>query len=138
MHQEITQISLVISSVAVHTKKAWVLSYPLSAQRRLCTTHTHFVGFVKCRVQSGIFGQTAKFGQPPCLFHSSIIGIKIKLTKQTVKIKLFANVCPNLPDVRVYLTLPFLIHRCDLSLIISVHLSRSSTGCYSGFLPKTT
>ena len=28
------------------------------------------------RVKSGIFGQTAKFGQPPCLFHSSIIGIK--------------------------------------------------------------
>ena len=38
------------------------------------------------RVNSGIFGQTAKFGQPPCLFHSSIIGIKNKLTKQTVKI----------------------------------------------------
>ena len=28
------------------------------------------------RVKSGIFGQTAKFGQPSCLFHSSIIGIK--------------------------------------------------------------
>ena len=28
------------------------------------------------RVKSGIFGQTAKFGQPPCLFHSSVIGIK--------------------------------------------------------------
>ena len=38
------------------------------------------------RVKSGIFGQTAKFGQPPCLFHSSIIGIKNKLTKETVKI----------------------------------------------------
>ena len=38
------------------------------------------------RVKSGIFGQTAKYGQPPCLFHSSTIGIKIKLTKQTVKI----------------------------------------------------
>ena len=35
------------------------------------------------RVKSGIFGQTAKFGQPPCLFHSSIIGIKINyLSKQ--------------------------------------------------------
>ena len=22
------------------------------------------------RVESGIFGQTAKFGQPPCFFHS--------------------------------------------------------------------
>ena len=44
---------------AVHMKKAWVLSYPLSAQRRLwsvwadaqadlslCWAHTHFVGFV--------------------------------------------------------------------------------------------
>ena len=41
---------------------------------------------VKFRVKSGIFGQTAKFGQPPCLFHSSVIGIKNKLTKQTVKI----------------------------------------------------
>ena len=37
-------------------------------------------------VKSGIFGQTAIFGQPPCLFHSSIIGIKNKITKQTVKI----------------------------------------------------
>ena len=38
------------------------------------------------RVKSDIFGQTAKFGQPPCLSHSSIIGVKNKLTKQTVKI----------------------------------------------------
>ena len=65
-----------------------------------------------CRVKSGIFGQTAKFGQRPCLFHISKIGIKNKSTKQTVKIlmrrlirshpsgfTLFANVCPNLPDV---------------------------------------
>ena len=29
------------------------------------------------RVKSGIFGQTAKLGQPPCSFHSSVIGIKI-------------------------------------------------------------
>ena len=28
------------------------------------------------RVKSGIFGQTAKFGQPHCLFYSSNIGIK--------------------------------------------------------------
>ena len=27
-------------------------------------------------LKSGIFGQTAKFGQPSCLFHSSIIEIK--------------------------------------------------------------
>ena len=44
------------------------------------------------RVKSGIFGQTAKSGQPPCLFHSSVIEINNKLTKQTVKIaKCFAN-----------------------------------------------
>ena len=40
----------------------------------------------KTRVKSGIFGQTAKFGQPPCLFHSSFIGIKNRISKQTVKI----------------------------------------------------
>ena len=33
------------------------------------------------RVKSGIFGQTAKFGQRPCLFHISNIGIKNKLTR---------------------------------------------------------
>ena len=38
------------------------------------------------RVKLGIFGQTAKFGQRPCLFHISNIGIKNKLTKETVKI----------------------------------------------------
>ena len=38
------------------------------------------------RVKSGIFGQTAKFGQLPCLFHVSNIGIKNKSIKQTVKI----------------------------------------------------
>ena len=48
-----------ISVFAVHMKKAWVLSYPLSAQRRLWSgwadaqadlslrwAHTHFVGFI--------------------------------------------------------------------------------------------
>ena len=29
------------------------------------------------RVKSGIFEQTAKFGQSPCLFYRSNIGIKI-------------------------------------------------------------
>ena len=80
----------------------------------LCSFMEHSIGLkrVKFRVKSSIFGQTAKFGQPPCLFHSSVIGIKNKLTKQTVKIlmrsgfPLFANVCPNLPDVRIYPTLP--------------------------------
>ena len=41
---------------------------------------------LKNRVKLGMFGQTAKFGQRSCLFHTSIIGIKNKLTKQTVKI----------------------------------------------------
>ena len=31
------------------------------------------------RVKLGIFGQTAKFGQPLCLLHSSIIDLKYKL-----------------------------------------------------------
>ena len=38
------------------------------------------------RAKSCIFGQTAKFGQRLCLFHISNIGIKNKLTKQTVEI----------------------------------------------------
>ena len=38
------------------------------------------------RVKSGKFGQSAKFGQRHCFFYLSITGIKIKLTKQTVKI----------------------------------------------------
>ena len=37
-------------------------------------------------VKSGKFGRSAKFGQRPCLFHILTIGIKNKLTKQTVKI----------------------------------------------------
>ena len=76
------------------------------------------------RVKSGIFGQTAIFGQRPCLFHISNDGIKNKLTKRTVKIlmrrlirsrlmtsefTLLANVCPNLPDVRIYPTLPYIL-----------------------------
>ena len=49
---------------SVHIKKAWVLSYPLSAQRRLCSdwadaqadlslrwAHSHFVGFVMRRLK---------------------------------------------------------------------------------------
>ena len=38
------------------------------------------------RVKSGKFGRLAKFGQPLSLYYSSIIEIKDKLTKQTVKI----------------------------------------------------
>ena len=36
--------------------------------------------------RAGKFGRSAKFGQQPWLFHILIIGIKNKLTKQTVKI----------------------------------------------------
>ena len=37
-------------------------------------THMSLPGqFQDIRVKSGILGQTAKFRQPPCLFHSSII-----------------------------------------------------------------
>ena len=38
------------------------------------------------RTVSGIFGQTAIFGQRPCLFRISNIGMKNKINKQTVKI----------------------------------------------------
>ena len=38
------------------------------------------------RVKSGMFGQTAKFGQRSCRFHTSIIGMKNKLTMKTVEI----------------------------------------------------
>ena len=48
-------------------------------------THLLFL-LIYHRVKAGIFGQTAKFGQRPCLFRISNIGIKNKLTKQTVKI----------------------------------------------------
>ena len=69
------------------------------------------------RVKSGIFGQTAKFGQRPCLFHISKCGINNKSTKQAVKILMRRLIrsrliwiysvckcvseftwCPNLPD----------------------------------------
>ena len=53
---------------AVRMKKAWVLSYPLSAQRRLWSdwadakadlslrwAHTHFVGFVMSRLTCGLW-----------------------------------------------------------------------------------
>ena len=68
-------------------------------------------------VKLGIFGQTAKFGQPPSLYHISTIEIKKKITKQTVKILMrrlirsrlnwISTVCNYiLPDVRIYPTLP--------------------------------
>ena len=69
------------------------------------------------RVKSDKFGLSDKFGQRSCLFHILIIGIKNKLTKQTVKIQMRLlikscliwissfckcmsefTVCPKLPD----------------------------------------
>ena len=38
--------------------------------------NNYYSGLIIDRVKSGIFGQTAKFGQPLSFFHSSIIGIK--------------------------------------------------------------
>ena len=74
-----------------------------------------------CRVKSGIFGQTAKFGQRPCLFHISNIRIISFLTNQKVKILMRRLIrsrliwiytvckcvsdftwCPNLPDFTLY------------------------------------
>ena len=43
----------------------------------LCFFFLFLFYFLASRVKSGIFGQTAKSGQQPCLFHSSNIGIKI-------------------------------------------------------------
>ena len=49
-----------------------------SKEELFCQILIQMAGFLLTRVKSGIFGQTAKFGQPPCLFHSSIIRIKNK------------------------------------------------------------
>ena len=106
-----------------------ILKCPTWTQKRNqpCPLATIYVD--GSRNKSGIFRQTAKFGQPPCLFHSSINVIKNKLTKQTVKFlmrrlirsrliwfPLFANVCPNLPDVRIYPTLPYMSYVCSAAV----------------------
>ena len=70
--------------------------------------------FYDIGVKSGMFGQKAKFGQRSCLIHTSTIGMKNILTKQTVNILMrrliksspFAKECPNLPNVRINPTLP--------------------------------
>ena len=73
------------------------------------------------RVKSGKFGRSAKSGQPRNLYYSSIIEIKNKLTKQTVKILMRRLIrsrliwiytvckcvseftwCPNLPDFTLF------------------------------------
>ena len=85
-----------------------------------CLSNYLFAGIQNDRVKLGIFGQTAKFGQRPCLFNFSNVGIKNTLTKQTVKIRMsrlirsrliwIYNVCkcvsqfawcPNLPDFTI-------------------------------------
>ena len=57
------------------------------------------------RVESGIFGQTAKFGQRPCLFHITNIGIKHKLhcLQMCVRIYLMSEVTRLYPsDPRLF------------------------------------
>ena len=54
------------------------------------------------RVKSGIFGQTAKFGQRPCLFDISNIGIKNK--------KNLAN--SENPDETAHLTWNYTVCKC--------------------------
>ena len=112
-----TQISLGIHPVwsvfAVRMKKAWVLSYPLSAQRRLWSdwadaqadqslrwAHIHFVGFIitrlNLRVQiipaavSVIFGPTTPGGTVNCPCVKPIIAVvlcTILTSKYTFKDK---------------------------------------------------
>ena len=83
MVTEINHSSDMLLSIAVEVASKGVFTqfyiFPKAVNTIIC-------GQNYLTVKSGIFGQTAKFGQPPCLFHSSIIGIKNKLTKQTVKI----------------------------------------------------
>ena len=86
--------------------------------------HLYGSSSTSIRLKPGIFRQTAKFGQRPCLFNILNIGIKNKLTKQTVKILkrrlirsrliLIYTVCkcvseftwcPNLPDFTLHIFL---------------------------------
>ena len=66
----------------------WKLSIIPTPATPNSTPHTTFIAdLLACnRVKSCIFGQTATFGQPSILFHISIIRLKNKLNKQTVKI----------------------------------------------------
>ena len=48
---------------------------PLKIGKNLIVRGVEFF-LEKNSVKSGMFGQTAKFGQRSCLFHTSIIGIK--------------------------------------------------------------
>ena len=106
--------------------KPWQREEEAHNQETLATTRMHSMQIIqfslrpqddcKTRKDTKNYG---KFGHRSCLFHILFIGIKI--TEQTVKIlmsgsygavssgfPLFANVCPNLPDFRSYLTLPYM------------------------------
>ena len=95
------------------------------------------------RVKSGIFGQTVKFGQRPCLLHISNIGIKNKLIKQIVKslmrrlirsrliwiytVRKYNCTCPNLPDVRIYPTLPSNKYTVNVIGALALHGTHTCT-----------
>ena len=103
-------------------------------------------------VKSGIFGQTAKFGQPLCLFHGQIIGIKTKLSMQTMKILMRRLIrsrpiwistvckrvseftwCPSVPDFTLVIALSVWIDRSggcvDLDRCVSVGVGLSGQHC---------
>ena len=61
-------------------------SYNTLTRRRIKQSPNKEFHTFNSRVKLSIFGQTAKFGQLPCLFHSSVLGIKNKLFKQAVKL----------------------------------------------------
>ena len=71
------------------------------------------------RVKPGIFGQTAKFGQPPYLFHSSVIGMKNKFTKQT----------GENPDETAHKELSHLDFHC-LQMCVRIYLMSEFTRLY--------
>ena len=73
-----------------------------------------------------IFGQTAKLCQRHCLFHISNIGIKNKLTKQTVKI---------LPDEKAHKEPSHLDLHC-LQMCVRVYLMCEFTRLYPICLPS--
>ena len=51
--------------------------YITQKQNKCNVTPNLVVAKIATRIKAGIFGQTAKFGQRPCLFHISNIVIKI-------------------------------------------------------------
>ena len=86
------------------------------------------------RVKSGKFGRSAKFGQRLCLFHVLIIGIKNKLTKQTVKILMrrliwISIVCKCMSEVtRLFPN--------EVACPRTQHRTSGESGTIGTFLPK--